>query len=234
MRINLKDFGGFLSSSDLGKRIAISVLDSLRKEPDNNVILDFSGVPGVNKHFCEEFLTLIFRGIGYEEFRKKVVLQNQTAVVKLIFDTVAAQKKGIVAEGINNVIGEPIHTVHIEKKEVVVEVPQQAAIEQPKGEIKEGEIKKVAQNMDLKEESIEKVKVEARVEEEIEEIKEEGIEVKIEEKREKDSKGRKKKESKPARKAKEVSKPKSTVNKVSDIAKKPKATTKKTTGSKKK
>ncbi len=116
MKISLKDFGGFLSSPDLGKRIAISVLDSLRKEPDVNVIMDFSGVQSVNRHFCEEFLTLVFRGVGYEEFRKKVVMQNQTAVVKLIFDAVINQKKGISVEGINAVIGEPIHTIHIEKQ----------------------------------------------------------------------------------------------------------------------
>ncbi len=117
MRISLKDFGGFLSSPELGKRIAVSVLDSVRKEPDVNVIMDFSGVQSVNKHFCEEFLTLVFRGVGYEEFKKKVVMQNQTAVVKMVFDSVISQKKDIPVEGIDAVIGGPIHTVHAEKKE---------------------------------------------------------------------------------------------------------------------
>jgi len=115
MRISLKDFGGFLSSPDLGKRIAVSILDAIRKEPDNNVIIDFSGVQGVNKHFCEELLTFAFRGVGYEEFRKKVIMQNQAAVVKLVFDSVMRAKKDIPVEGIDVVIGEPIHTVHFEK-----------------------------------------------------------------------------------------------------------------------
>ncbi|MCX7959907.1 MAG: STAS-like domain-containing protein, partial [Deltaproteobacteria bacterium] len=103
MRISLKDFGGFLSSPELGKRIGVSVLDSIRKEPEVNVIIDFSGVQGVNRHFCEEFLTLVFRGIGFEEFRKKVIMQNQAAVVKMVFDSVINQKKGIEAEGIDKV-----------------------------------------------------------------------------------------------------------------------------------
>lgn len=115
MKINLKDFGGFLSSPDLGKRIAVSVLDSIRKEPDVNVIMDFSGVQGVSKHFCEEFLSTVFRGIGYDEFKRKVVIQNQAIVVKMVFDSVINQKKEIPKEGIEAVIGEPIHTVYSDK-----------------------------------------------------------------------------------------------------------------------
>jgi len=121
MRINLKDFGGFLSSPELGKRIAISVLDSLRKEPENNVIMDFSGVQSVNKHFCEEFVSIVFRGVGIEEFRKRIVMQNQTQIVRLVFDAVIGQKRDTPVEGIDAVIGAPIHTVHIEKKEEAVE-----------------------------------------------------------------------------------------------------------------
>lgn len=230
MRISLKDFGGFLSSPELGKRIAVSVLDSIRKEPDNNVILDFSGVPGVNKHFCEEFLTLIFRGIGYEEFKKKVIMQNQTAVVKLIFDTVASQKKGITSEGINNVIGEPIHTVHIEKKEEVV----QSVVETPKEEVvKEEERVEVVQNVEPAEDKKpqEEIKPEAK-----EEVKEAVSEEKIEEQKVEKKRGRKTKVEKRESKVseKKTPKPKSTAKKIAGAKKKTEATPKKTTKSKKK
>ncbi len=117
MKIILKDFGGFLSSKDLGHRIALSILDSIRKEPENNVILDFSGVQSVHRNFCEELLSIVFSGIGFEEFRKKVVLQNQSAVVKFVFDAVVAQKKDTSIKGIDNVLGSPIQTVHVERKE---------------------------------------------------------------------------------------------------------------------
>jgi len=120
MRINLKDFGGFLSSPELGKRIGISVLDSLRKEPENNVILDFSGVQGVNRHFCEEFISVVFRGVGFEDFKKRIVIHNQTQIVRMVFDSIVNQKKDTPVEGIDAVIGAPIHIVHTEKTEEVV------------------------------------------------------------------------------------------------------------------
>lgn len=114
MKIGLRDFGGFLSSRELGHRIALSILDSMRKDPENNVILDFSGVQSVHRNFCDELLTTVFTGIGFEEFRKRVVVQNQSAVVRVVFDSILSEKKGTPVKGIDEVLGSPIQTVHSE------------------------------------------------------------------------------------------------------------------------
>ncbi|MCX7944712.1 MAG: hypothetical protein N2746_09425 [Deltaproteobacteria bacterium] len=177
MRISLKDFGGFLSSADLGRRLAVSVLDSIRKEPDINVIVDFSGVQGVNKHFCEEFLDTVFRGIGYEGFKKKVILQNQTAVVKMVFDSVIVQKRGIEPEGITAVIGEPIQTVHVERKaeEVVHKLEEKVDTQKVSsvGESKEATVVSEKEEVAVLEETMEEkrdkeVVIEKDVEEKVE------------------------------------------------------------------
>lgn len=114
MKIGLRDFGGFLISRELGHRIAFSILDSIRKDPENNVILDFSGVQSVHRNFCDELLTTVFMGIGFEEFRKRVVVQNQSAVVKVVFDSILSAKRDTPVKGIDEVLGSPIQTVHSE------------------------------------------------------------------------------------------------------------------------
>lgn len=79
-RIKLIEFGQNLGTRELGINIS-KYIDFLRLE---NIILDFENVTVITSSFADELIGKNVKEIGFEEFIKKVKIENATNNIKLV------------------------------------------------------------------------------------------------------------------------------------------------------
>lgn len=79
-RIKLIEFGQNLGTRELGITIS-KYIDFLCLE---NIILDFENVTVVTSSFADELIGKNVKEIGFEEFIKKVKIENATNNIKLV------------------------------------------------------------------------------------------------------------------------------------------------------
>ena len=80
MIFKLKEFGTVLESKDLAKRLAEGVLDSLEKNPEEALKLDFSGIRVVSSFFADEFIGVLVVKLGGKDFNSRVSSMGLSAM----------------------------------------------------------------------------------------------------------------------------------------------------------
>ena len=86
MDFKMRDFGTVLESRDLAKSLCGSFADEHRKNPDEKVRLDFSGVRVVSRFFAEEFIGGLVDALGAEAFDSTVTFNNLSEMNRLWID----------------------------------------------------------------------------------------------------------------------------------------------------
>jgi hypothetical protein len=76
MDFRMRDFGTVLESRELARNLCTSFADEHKKNPEETVRLDFSGVRVVSKFFAEEFIGGLVDAVGAEVFDGMITFNN--------------------------------------------------------------------------------------------------------------------------------------------------------------
>jgi len=81
-KINLKEFGIFLGTRQMGIQVQSRISHLLESQPF--VIIDFDGVDGITNSFADESFGKLIQALGIGQFKEKIKFQNLNSLVKVI------------------------------------------------------------------------------------------------------------------------------------------------------